>query len=220
LPPDLTDKLNGYFTDATNVLSSWLVVFFKYMIGVLGSFSSFMGNFGIAIILAFFLSMEIKDWKKIAHDKMPKTFKTAYAFLQGNVFKAIGSYLKAQLILIAITFVIVLVGLLILQHWKRNYSGPDLCGLRRSSATGSFDDPHSVDCLSVHCRQYVTCHWPDHSAGYCDYYTPAAGAQNHRQFDRRVLGLPDVILRNLIYVCIRHRRSDSVADPADPASRS
>ncbi|AIQ51629.1 AI-2E family transporter [Paenibacillus sp. FSL R7-0331] len=114
LPADLTDKINGYFTDATNVLSGWLVIFFKYMIGALGSFSSFMGNFGIAIILAFFLSMEIKDWRKIAHDKMPKTFKTAYAFVQGNVFKAIGSYLKAQMILISITFVIVLAGLLIL----------------------------------------------------------------------------------------------------------
>ncbi|QSF46420.1 AI-2E family transporter [Paenibacillus tianjinensis] len=114
LPADLTLKINGYFTDATNILSKWLIVFFKYMIGVLGSFSSFMGNFGIAIILAFFLSMEIKDWRKIAHDKMPKTFKTAYAFVQGNVFKAIGSYLKAQLILISITFVIVLAGLFIL----------------------------------------------------------------------------------------------------------
>lgn len=115
LPPDITDKVNGYFKDATNVLTGWLVTFLKYMVGVLGSFSSFMANFGIAIILAFFLSMEIKDWRKIAHDKMPKTFKTAYAFLQGNVFKAIGSYLKAQLILISITFVIVLVGLFILR---------------------------------------------------------------------------------------------------------
>ncbi|ULO06079.1 AI-2E family transporter [Paenibacillus sp. 19GGS1-52] len=115
LPPDLTVKVNGYFKDATNLLSTWLIVFFKYMIGVLGSFSSFMANFGIAIILAFFLSMEIKDWRKIAHDQMPKTFKTAFAFLQGNVFKAIGSYLKAQLILISITFAIVLVGLFILR---------------------------------------------------------------------------------------------------------
>ncbi|WP_379160305.1 AI-2E family transporter [Paenibacillus sp. sgz5001063] len=115
LPPDLTDKINGYFKEATNVLSGWLVIFLKYMIGVLGSFSSFMANFGIAIILAFFLSMEIKDWRKVAHDKMPKTFKTAFAFLQGNVFKAIGSYLKAQLILISITFAIVLIGLFILR---------------------------------------------------------------------------------------------------------
>ncbi|ETT61344.1 AI-2E family transporter [Paenibacillus odorifer] len=115
LPPDITNKVNGYFKDATDVLTGWLITFLKYMAGILGSFSTFMANFGIAIILAFFLSMEIKDWRKIAHDKMPKTFKNAFAFLQGNVFKAIGSYLKAQLILISITFVIVLVGLFILR---------------------------------------------------------------------------------------------------------
>lgn len=115
LPPDITDKLNSYFKTATDLLSGWLIVFFKYMIRLLGTFSSFMANFGVAIILAFFLSMEIKDWRRVAHDKMPKTFKTAYSFLQGNVFKAIGSYLKAQLILISITFVIVLVGLFILR---------------------------------------------------------------------------------------------------------
>jgi len=115
LPPDITNKGNGYFKDATDVLTGWLITFLKYMAGILGSFSTFMANFGIAIILAFFLSMEIKDWRKIAHDKMPKTFKNAFAFLQGNVFKAIGSYLKAQLILISITFAIVLVGLFILR---------------------------------------------------------------------------------------------------------
>ncbi|MFD1773316.1 AI-2E family transporter [Paenibacillus rhizophilus] len=115
LPPNMTEKLNGYFKTATDLLSDWLLVFINYLIRLLGSFSSFMANFGVAIILAFFLSMEIKDWRQIAHDKMPKTFKTAYHFLQGNVFKAIGSYLKAQLILISITFVIVLVGLFILQ---------------------------------------------------------------------------------------------------------
>ncbi|OME23825.1 AI-2E family transporter [Paenibacillus odorifer] len=115
LPPDITNKVNGYFKDATDVLTGWLITFLKYMAGILGSFSTFRANFGIAIILAFFLSMEIKDWRKIAHDKMPKTFKNAFAFLQGNVFKAIGSYLKAQLILISITFAIVLVGLFILR---------------------------------------------------------------------------------------------------------
>ncbi|KAA9005370.1 AI-2E family transporter [Paenibacillus spiritus] len=114
LPPDITVKLNEYFTKGTDVLSDWLVVFFNYLINLLGSFSSFMGNFGVAIILAFFLSMEIKDWRQIAHDKMPKTLKTAYAFLQGNVFRAIGSYFKAQLILISITFVLVLAGLYII----------------------------------------------------------------------------------------------------------
>ncbi|WP_223067394.1 sporulation integral membrane protein YtvI [Paenibacillus caui] len=115
LPPNVTDKLNGYFADATNLLSRWLKVLLGYLIGTLGSFSSFMANFGIAIILAFFLSMEIKDWRRIAYEKTPKTLKIAYDFLRSHVFRAIGSYLKAQLILMSITFVLVLIGLLILQ---------------------------------------------------------------------------------------------------------
>lgn len=114
LPPDLTGKLNEFFQKSTNLIAGWLMLFFNFMIGVLGSFSSFMANFGIAIILAFFLSMEIKDWRTFARNKMPKTIKNAYAFLQGNVFKTIGSYLKAQLLLMGITFVLVLAGLLIL----------------------------------------------------------------------------------------------------------
>lgn len=114
LPPNVTEKMNGYFADATNILTQALKSFFGYLVGALGSFSSFMANFGIAIILAFFLSMEIKDWRKVAYEKTPKTLKLAFAFLRNNVFRAISSYLKAQLILITITFALVLIGLIVL----------------------------------------------------------------------------------------------------------
>lgn len=114
LPPDITEKMNGFFADATNFLTHWLKVFLNYLISTLSSFSSFMANFGIAIILAFFLSMEIKDWRRIAYEKTPKTLKIAYQFLRNNVFRAIGYYLKSQLILMSITFVLVLIGLFIL----------------------------------------------------------------------------------------------------------
>ncbi|WP_083180137.1 sporulation integral membrane protein YtvI [Paenibacillus yonginensis] len=114
LPPGVTDKLNGYFADATNLLTKWLKVMLSYLFNTLGSFSSFMANFGIAIILAFFLSMEIKDWRRIAYEKTPKTIKIAFDFLRAHVFRAIGSYLKAQFILMSITFVLVLIGLFIL----------------------------------------------------------------------------------------------------------
>ncbi|AWB44485.1 AI-2E family transporter [Paenibacillus sp. CAA11] len=113
LPENVTEKMNGYFADATNLLTKWMKSFFGYLIGILGSFSSFMANFGIAIILAFFLSMEIKDWRKTAYEKTPKTIKIAFQFLRNHVFRAIGSYLKAQVILMSITFVLVLIGLFI-----------------------------------------------------------------------------------------------------------
>lgn len=114
LPPDLTDRLNGYFQDITTFAQGAAESFFHYVIGFMGSFSSFIANFGVAIILAFFLSIEIGSWRRIAKDKTPKTLKTAFLFLKENVFKAIGSYLKAQMKLVSITFVIVYIGLLIL----------------------------------------------------------------------------------------------------------
>lgn len=115
LPPGVIDKLNGYFAEATNLFTGWLKMFLAYIINTLGSFSSFMANFGIAIILAFFLSIEIKDWRRIAYEKTPRTIKIAFEFLRHHVFRAISSYLKAQLILISITFVLVLAGLFILR---------------------------------------------------------------------------------------------------------
>lgn len=114
LPPDLTDRLNGYFQDITTFAQGAAESFFHYVIGFMGSFSSFIANFGVAVILAFFLSIEIGSWRRIAKDKTPKTLKTAFLFLKENVFKAIGSYLKAQMKLVSITFVIVYIGLLIL----------------------------------------------------------------------------------------------------------
>lgn len=114
LPPDLTDRLNGYFQDITTFAQGAAESFFHYVVGFMGSFSSFIANFGVAIILAFFLSIEIGSWRRIAKDKTPKTIKTAFVFLKENVFKAIGSYLKAQMKLVSITFVIVYIGLLIL----------------------------------------------------------------------------------------------------------
>ncbi|OZB90581.1 AI-2E family transporter [Paenibacillus sp. XY044] len=115
LPPNVTAKMNEYFTTFTDYASGWATTFFKYMVGLFSSFSSFMGNFGIAIILAFFLSTEIGSWRKVMREKSPKTLKNAYTFLKTYVLKAIGSYIKAQLIMVLITFVLVYAGLLILR---------------------------------------------------------------------------------------------------------
>lgn len=114
LPPDMTARLNGYFQDITNFAQTALGSFLHYIIGFMGSFTTFITNFGVAIILAFFLSSEIGSWRKFAKEKTPRTLKEAFLFLKNHVFTAIGSYLKAQLKLVSITFVLVYIGLLIL----------------------------------------------------------------------------------------------------------
>ena len=83
-------------------------------VGFLSSLSAFVFNFGIGIILAYFLSIEIETWKKVAREKTPNTFKTAFYFLKDNVLAGIGGYLKSQLILVSITFVVILIALMLL----------------------------------------------------------------------------------------------------------
>lgn len=114
LPPDITARMNEYFQDITNFATKAAQAVLFSVVGFMGTFTTFITHFGVAIVLAFFLSTEIGSWRKFAHDKTPKTLKTAFHFLKDNVFKAIGSYLKAQLKLISITFVLVYIGLLIL----------------------------------------------------------------------------------------------------------
>ncbi|URJ59168.3 AI-2E family transporter [Paenibacillus polymyxa] len=115
LPPGVTERVNEYFATATTIATKWAQLGLSFFIQFLSSFTVFMGNFAIAIILAFFLSMEINLWKGIARNKTPKTLKTAYLFLKNHVLKAISAFLKAQALLVGITFVLVFIGLLILQ---------------------------------------------------------------------------------------------------------
>ncbi|MEO3944140.1 AI-2E family transporter [Gorillibacterium sp. CAU 1737] len=114
LPPDLMAKLQEYSSTALSFLSRWMTAFFGALIGWLTSFSSFMLNFVIAIVLAYFLSIEIDTWKRLAGEKTPRTFKTAFTFLRVNVLAGIGGYLRAQLKMITVTFVVIFIALLVL----------------------------------------------------------------------------------------------------------
>lgn len=87
LPPDITNKVNGYFKDATDVLTGWLITFLKYMAGILGSFSTFMANFGIAIILAFFLAWKSKIGVKSRMTKCQKPLRTPSPFCKAMYSK-------------------------------------------------------------------------------------------------------------------------------------
>jgi len=95
--------------------SRFAAMFFGWLLGVAGSVSNFVIDFVIAVILAYFLSVEIDTWRRVAREKTPNTFKKAWFFLRDHVLKGLGTYIKAQLKLIAVTFFMVLVGLLVLR---------------------------------------------------------------------------------------------------------
>ncbi|MFD0716522.1 AI-2E family transporter [Paenibacillus sp. GCM10027626] len=114
MSPDLREKTQSVLSTITQWGQRAATSFLKSLGGYLSSFSTFIFNFAVGIILAYFLSLEIKDWKKIAADKTPRTFKTAFFFLKDNVFSGIAVYIKSQVKLISITFVIIFAALLAL----------------------------------------------------------------------------------------------------------
>ncbi|MFC4812285.1 AI-2E family transporter [Paenibacillus sp. GCM10023250] len=114
LPPDVVDKAKDVIGYVTNWGQQLAVKFLRALGGYLMSFSTFIINFSVGIILAYFLSLEITEWKRLAKEKTPNTFKRAFQFLRDNVFVGIAGYLKAQGKLISITFAVIFIALLAL----------------------------------------------------------------------------------------------------------
>lgn len=114
LPDNITSEVNKHLGTIATKGSDIAISLLNMILGSLKSVSSFLINFGIGIILAYFLSAEIESWRKFAEDKTPNTFKNVYNFLRINVFRGIGGYIKAQFKLISITFVMVFISLLLL----------------------------------------------------------------------------------------------------------
>jgi sporulation integral membrane protein YtvI len=114
LPPDVVDKTKEYAGTITSKGAALATTFLAWIFTQLTTFSSFVVNFTIGIILAYFLSIEMDTWKRLATDKTPRTFKNAFFFLKENVLKGIVMYLKAQLKLITLTFLIIFFSLLLL----------------------------------------------------------------------------------------------------------
>lgn len=115
LPKDVTDNIKTYVGKLAGYVSTFASFLLGGFVGVLTSVSTFIVNFAIGVVLAFFLSTEIETWKRIANERTPSTFKKVFQFLRENVIKGIVTYLKAQLKLITITFIIVFVGLAVLR---------------------------------------------------------------------------------------------------------
>ncbi|MEI7024929.1 AI-2E family transporter [Paenibacillus sp. y28] len=114
LDPGLMEKAQEYTTLITQKATALVTGFLGYVFTMLSSFSTFVVNFVIGIILAYFLSIEIDTWKRLAEGKTPRTFKTAFYFLRDNVLIGIVSYLKAQAKLVSLTFMLIFVTLVLL----------------------------------------------------------------------------------------------------------
>ncbi|MBE3555392.1 MAG: AI-2E family transporter, partial [Thermicanus sp.] len=107
LPTEYVTKLQQYMILIAEKGSQFLSSFLLSLFRKLTSFSTLLFNFGMGLILSFFLSLEYDNLQKFAKEKTPKTFMNAFTFLRENVLKGILLYLKAQLKLISFTFLII-----------------------------------------------------------------------------------------------------------------
>ena len=114
LTPGLIDQIKNFSSTVTEKGAQLAAGFLTWLFSIVTSVSSILFNFGVGTILAFFLSLEADSWRKTAQEKTPKTFKAAFQFLKENVLKGILTYIKAQLKLISITFIVVFAALLAL----------------------------------------------------------------------------------------------------------
>lgn len=78
IPPDFLSSSADWIDSVTEWGTGLAKGFLTGLVGFLTSFSKFMFNLVLAVILAYFLSIEINDWKKTAEDKTPNTFKKAF----------------------------------------------------------------------------------------------------------------------------------------------
>lgn len=115
LPADWAEKAKNAVDWITKFGADQATAFLKWLVSFITSFSSFVLNFSIALILAYFLSVEIDTWRKWANDRSPKSLQSVFGFLRSNVFKGIGAYFKAQAKLVSVTFLVIFVSLLLLR---------------------------------------------------------------------------------------------------------
>jgi sporulation integral membrane protein YtvI len=110
----LLEKASEYTATITQKATAIATGLMASLFAAVTTFSTFVVNLVIGVILAYFLSLEIDTWKRLAEEKTPNTFKTAFQFLRENVLKGIVTYIKAQLKLILLTFLIIFVALVFL----------------------------------------------------------------------------------------------------------
>lgn len=114
IPNDVVLKGKEYLANAITKVSAYASGFFFGLFSFFTSISKLVVNITIGIIFSFFLSLDIEILKQVFYDKAPKGIQTSALFLKNHVFKGIIGYIKAQLKLISITFLVVIVSLFLI----------------------------------------------------------------------------------------------------------
>lgn len=119
IPPEYIQEFQKYtgqlIDQLTNMLKGFLRSLFDLTKGVPVTVTSWFVNWGLAIILAFFLSVEYDRLTAFFHAHTPSTFQRGFLFLKQHVLTGLIRYAQAQLKIVSITGGIIFIGLLFLK---------------------------------------------------------------------------------------------------------
>lgn len=112
IPDEYMEKIKENAMNMAQKGAEWSGTFLLGLFGLLTSIPTVIFNFAMGIILAWLMSLDMKNLSKSFSESTPKSFKIILGFLYKNVLSGLGKYIKAQLKIICITFFIIFIGLL------------------------------------------------------------------------------------------------------------
>jgi sporulation integral membrane protein YtvI len=113
LPYGIPEKVNEKIGSIGQKFMIYFSRFLWTIVGTVNTSIVFIGNLLLGIILAYFLGKDAETVREKFNEKAPTWVKEGWDFLRINVISGISKYIKAQLKLMTITFVIIFISLLI-----------------------------------------------------------------------------------------------------------
>lgn len=104
---NISGNLSSYLEPATTALMSFAT---KFAASIPGGIIAVV----ITLLSSYFICSEKDKIRKFFEERIPEKYLVRARFLKSDLYKACGGYIKAQLILMCITFVVLLGGFIIL----------------------------------------------------------------------------------------------------------
>ncbi|MED2737311.1 AI-2E family transporter [Bacillus toyonensis] len=111
VPNTLTENAKEQFTSMSKKAAGWTYGLISTIFTNVSIFSKSIIQIAIGYVLSIFLTFEWPTFKKFLSQSIPNNVKTFLTDLFGDTAKGLGGYIKAQLILVTCTFLMIWVSL-------------------------------------------------------------------------------------------------------------
>lgn len=129
LPEGFNEQIKGSINGIISMASSRIGSFINSLIGFITSIPTIILYICITILSTFLISLDkTKIWNYLEH-QFPKTWLDKLYNIKNEMFTVLGSYLKAQVILMTLCFIELLISFNLLAFLKFNISYPVLFSL-------------------------------------------------------------------------------------------